>query len=376
MRIIYLFIISAFLFSCTDDKVEKGDTEFENFESIVTEEPAALDIKRNVLLTIKATPNTTINIEQSIRGTILSDSVFTNEDGLFVGEFQLDRLGFYRTSSTGLPSALLIIDSDSIFVDMTVTNTDFALIGNSEESKQFLIYQKIASKYAVLFNEVRTNGGDEASVYQNRRNEIKSYIKSAAPSFSALNAINEFYNENELPFLIDVVGLFETSPEAMLYAKRFVDGVRKMEADVKSSPTKLGTQVLNFELKDINGITGDLAKTKGKIILIDFWASWCGPCRKENPNVKRVYSKYKDKGLEILSISLDTDKDAWKKAIEQDQMNWSHMIDERDPSKSIAARYNVTGIPFTLLLDENYKIIAKNIRGAELELKIAELLGE
>ena len=131
-----------------------------------------------------------------------------------------------------------------------------------------------------------------------------------------------------------------------------------------------------FELKNINGITKELAQTKGKVILIDFWASWCGPCRKENPNVRKVYNKYKDKGMAILSISLDTDKESWKRAIQQDLMSWNHMIDERDPSKSVASKYNVTGIPFTMLLDENYRIIAKNLRGADLEVKMAELLGE
>ena len=129
-------------------------------------------------------------------------------------------------------------------------------------------------------------------------------------------------------------------------------------------------------MKNINGITNELAQVKGKLILVDFWASWCRPCRMENPNVKRVYEKYHSKGLEILSISLDTDKDAWKRAIENDLMNWNHMIDDRDPSKSVSAKYGVKGIPFTLLLDENYKIIAKNLRGGDLELKVAEVLGE
>jgi len=376
MKKIPLFILVVLLFSCSENKEEKGDADFENYESVSAEEPLLLDSKANVLLTINALPNTTIYIEQSIRGTILSDSVYTNEDGVFSGEFQLDRLGFYRTSARGLPAALLIIDSDSIYVDMMVKDTDFALIGNSIESNYFLDYQKIASKYSVLFNELRASGTEESSVYLQRKKDIKEYIENTSPSFSALNALNEFYNESELSFLVDIISVFEKDPDAMLYAKPFVDGVKKMQSDAEKSPTKLGTQILNFELKNINGITNELAQTKGKVILIDFWASWCGPCRKENPNVRKVYNKYKDKGMAILSISLDTDKESWKRAIQQDLMSWNHMIDERDPSKSVASKYNVTGIPFTMLLDENYRIIAKNLRGADLEVKMAELLGE
>lgn len=377
MRILFVLLCSVFLYACSDKTKSNDDKEvFEDFESIKGEESTPVDLKRNVLLTIKSSPNATILIEQSIRGTILSDSVFADSLGLFSAEFQMDRLGFYRTSTSGLPAALLIIDSDSIFVDMTVGDKDFALIGNSKESLYFLEYQKIASKYARRFDKVRSLKGDEVAIYLSRRAEIKDYIKRTAPSFSALNAINEFYNENDLPFLLDVVNIFETSEEAMIYAKPLVEGVKKLAADAKQSPTKLGTVIDDFELKNTLGITTELSQVKGKVILLDFWASWCRPCRQENPNVKRVYSKYKNKGLEILSISTDTDLDAWKKAIEQDGMQWNHMIDDRNPSKNMASKYQVNAIPFMLLLDENYKIIAKNLRGIELEVKVAELLGK
>jgi thiol-disulfide isomerase/thioredoxin len=375
MRIVYLLLLSSFFVSCSGNESVKGDAIIEDFESIDESEAPPVDLKRTVLLTIKATSNATILIEQSIRGTILSDSVFTNEEGVFSGEFELDRLGFYKTSAKGLPSALLIIDSDSINVDMTVEG-DYALIENSKESLYFLDYQKIGVKYSNLFDAARMNGDNLNKLSLQRKEEVKVYVRTVAPSFSALNAMNEFYSEEELPFLLEIVEKFEASPEDLAYAKPFVEGVREMEKDIQDSPTKLGTTLVNFELKNINGITTELAQVKGKLILIDFWASWCGPCRRENPNVKRVYDKYRDQGLAILSISLDTDKEAWKKAIENDLMNWNHMIDVRDPSTSIAAKYGVEGIPFTLLLNEHYQIIAKNLRGADLEMKVAEVLGK
>ena len=113
---------------------------------------------------------------------------------------------------------------------------------------------------------------------------------------------------------------------------------------------------------------------KGKVKLIDFWASWCGPCRGENPHVVEIYKEYHPKGLEIFGVSLDNNKEAWVKAIADDGLVWKHGSDLKGWQSAPAKLYSVTGIPHTILLDENNKIIAKNLRGDELKQKIAELL--
>ena len=113
---------------------------------------------------------------------------------------------------------------------------------------------------------------------------------------------------------------------------------------------------------------------KGKVKVIDFWASWCGPCRGENPNVVKMYEKFHPKGLEILSVSLDEDKEAWLKAIEDDKLTWNHVSDLKGWENAAAQLYCVNGIPHLVVLDENNVIVAKDLRGEELQNKVAELL--
>ena len=110
------------------------------------------------------------------------------------------------------------------------------------------------------------------------------------------------------------------------------------------------------------------------LCIVDFWASWCGPCRGENPHVVEIYKEYHPKGLEIFGVSLDNNKEAWVKAIADDGLVWKHGSDLKGWQSAPAQLYSVSGIPHTVLLDENNKIIAKNLRGDELKQKIAELL--
>lgn len=132
-----------------------------------------------------------------------------------------------------------------------------------------------------------------------------------------------------------------------------------------------GSVAPDFKGSTAEGETISLHGIKAKLKLIDFWASWCAPCRQEMPNVSKVYKKYHESGLEIIGVSLDSKKPDWLKAMKDDKMTWLNILDEQ---QQISARYLVRGIPHTILLDENNRIIAKDLRGKELEKKIAELL--
>ncbi|GFZ76291.1 thiol:disulfide interchange protein [Aquaticitalea lipolytica] len=151
--------------------------------------------------------------------------------------------------------------------------------------------------------------------------------------------------------------------------------VQKLENERLGS-LNLGKVAPNFTAPDPNGKMISLNEIKGKVTIIDFWASWCGPCRRENPNVVKTYNKYHNKGLEIISVSLDRagQKDKWLKAIEDDKLTWHHVSNLNYFNDPVAKQYNIQSIPSTYILDSEGKIAAKNLRGKALEDKVAELL--
>jgi thiol-disulfide isomerase/thioredoxin len=138
--------------------------------------------------------------------------------------------------------------------------------------------------------------------------------------------------------------------------------------------TGIGFPAPEIELPDPDGVMRKLSSLKGKVVLIDFWASWCGPCRKENPNVVAIYKEYHDKGFEVFSVSLDKEKAGWLAAIAKDGLIWpNHVSDLKYWKSEGAATYGVTSIPYTVLVDRKGRIVAKKLRGQDLENKVKEL---
>ena len=127
----------------------------------------------------------------------------------------------------------------------------------------------------------------------------------------------------------------------------------------------------DLTMPDINGKPVSLSNFKGKYVLVDFWASWCGPCRQENPNVVAAYNQFKNKNFTILGVSLDEDKAAWKKAIANDNLDWTHISDLKQWESAAVPAYGIEGIPFNVLLDPTGKIIASSLRGEDLSTEVS-----
>ena len=236
---------------------------------------------------------------------------------------------------------------------VTVWNEEYA---KAEEKKDTKKIQEIQTAYAQA---------DEA-----RLARIRQLIPEMGTSLVALFAANNFLTpETDLNVLKKLASDFEKVHPTPTIAKGFIGQVKRMAG------LAVGEQAPDFTLNDPDGKPITLASLKGQYVLIDFWASWCGPCRQENPNVVRVYSKFKDKGFSIYGVSLDKEANAWKNAIQKDGLTWLHGSDLKFWNSAVAQTYGVKAIPATFLLDKDGKIIAKNLRGPALEAKLTELLG-
>lgn len=192
-------------------------------------------------------------------------------------------------------------------------------------------------------------------------------------------------NKDEL-FTLMFIDMFPREQNAALHNEVFTalhskypeHPIVKERWNIMNSPASkvnIGAIAPELEFPNPDGKMLKLSDLRGKVVLIDFWASWCGPCRKENPNVTNIYRKYHDKGFEIFSVSLDSDAASWKRAIETDKLVWpNHVSDLKKWQSQAAAIYNVRSIPSTFLLDKEGRIVQKNLRGADLENAVKQLL--
>lgn len=199
--------------------------------------------------------------------------------------------------------------------------------------------------------------------------KVKAMIPEMGASLAALFATNFLNPETEMETILALAQKFEKERPNMKQGKIFVGNAKRMRG------IQIGDEAPEISLNSTAGQPVNLTSLRGKVVLIDFWASWCGPCRMENPNVVRVYNRFKEKGFEIYSVSLDRDKNAWVNAIAKDGLIWSSHVSDLKYWQSVAAQaYGVNAIPATFLLDKDGKVIAKNLRGEALEKKLEEVL--
>ncbi len=201
---------------------------------------------------------------------------------------------------------------------------------------------------------------------------VLRYIDTTSNAVMALFSLG--YTRDIEPEKIEtaVGGLTKRFPTNQAIAT-IVAQYKQLIAQNKSLP-KIGGIAPDITMADTSGKAFSLSMLRGKYVLVDFWASWCGPCREENPNVVNAYQEFKNKNFTVLGVSLDKQKAEWTKAVEEDHLTWYHISDLKYWSSAAVAPYGIEGIPYNVLLDPQGKIIAMNLRGNDLQIKLSELI--
>ena len=195
---------------------------------------------------------------------------------------------------------------------------------------------------------------------------VEQHPKSIASAFLAVNYLSQ-NPEKTFDEVNKIYTTLDKSIQETYYGKQLAEMVTQLQS------TALSQVAPDFTLNDVNDQPVSLSSFKGKITLIAFWASWCGPCRQENPNVVAAYNQFHSKGFEILGVSLDDNKSNWQQAIKKDHLTWTHVSDLEGWDSKAAKLYGVQSIPTNFLLDKEGKIIARDLRGADLANKLQEL---
>jgi thiol-disulfide isomerase/thioredoxin len=265
----------------------------------------------------------------------------------------------------------------------------FCNILGSEESNSMNQFDKVIQKWeakndsamlVITKNPAKDKEINEemSKEYYKFQNQLQSFVGTNSNSAALVMALGSVNMEKETKSYESLINQINKSFPESFTVKEYV---RKFnEFKVKLEETKLlavGKTAPDFEELGLDRKTKiKLSDLRGQVVLIDFWASWCGPCRKENPNVVRIYEKYKKDGFTIMSVSLDKDLNKWKKAIEIDRLSWpNHVSDLGGWQSKVSRLYEVGSVPFTVLIDKKGKIIRTNLRGYALEKELEKIYG-
>lgn len=330
---------------------------------------------------------------------VLKDSITLKKDGSFSWTTGVtEETLLYLSGGTGKGSfAAVITDNKDISITADLSKQSDVHFTNSKASEDGAVFMKkifadLQSLYdwdkkneAVLSAE-NTDAATITSLEAERNTRtagIKSYVleftKAAGSPMLKVFAISNYQSLVSNPdlsgFSLQGLDAAEITPIIADAVKQFPKHVG-LQAYQKVIETEANRKAPDFTMNDVNDKPVSLHDFRGKFVLIDFWASWCGPCRMENPNVVKAYNRFKDKNFTVLGVSLDKpgQKDKWLEAIQADGLTWTHVSELKHWESSVVPLYNISGIPYNVLIDTSGKIIGEGLRGPALEAKLAQVL--
>lgn len=344
----YVAIDSVDVTASGDEKSYTFQTHIDSVEFIIithnnSEKVIELIPTKNETITIEYDGNNlpySVNIsgsEQSLSAVAALNLVSKFEEQKQKATQQLNDVGYTDT-----------VARKNIIRDFEVIRSKF----NDEKNKLFNMYPNSLGLYVLL-------------PYLNYEEELNQ-IQKIEQNFRA--QVNNTSWHNYVKKVLDQANNYIIQKERFALEQKRQEEIANMLA--------IGSVAPEISLPDLNGNYKSLSELRGQVVLIDFWASWCRPCRMENPNLVKAYEKYKSKGFTVFSVSLDNDRARWESAINQDGLKWEHHVsDLMGWQTSIGPTYGINSIPFAVLIDKDGNIIAKNLRGDQLEQKLKEILG-
>lgn len=320
---------------------------------------------------------------------VVEDTIMLSSNYTFSKTIKITEPGYYRLNFYDRQVVNLILDQSDIEVNVDGNDQyGFVEIKGSPDHDLIRDIQQLATslqnspEVAELSHQMvqAQNSNNESAIealmnkYQQMEAEVHTkiaeLIKSNPTSLASVNMLqynNVLDKERHFEVYQFVADALKENSSDGMHATKFIEFVNNL------SVLAVGQLAPEIALPNPDGEVVKLSSLRGQYVMIDFWAKWCRPCRIENPNVVRLYNRFREKGFEIYGVSLDRTKEDWLQAIREDGLEWVHVSDLKFWQSEAAQRYNVDAIPFTVLLDPDGKIIAKNLRGKALEKKLEEI---